>query len=159
MHKVKCFFCGQTFDRDKIDCVQVSSRRYAHSECYKNKEQYMTDEQRLHEYLKKLFHVDKLNPRVFIQIKDFVDKGMTYDSIQKTMQYFYEVKGNSISKANEGIGIVPYVCKEAGEYYYTIWMAQQKNKELCANHRPPKEIKICIKPPRTNVAPIRLIDF
>lgn len=32
-HKVKCFFCGVTFDRDKEPFVQIGTRRYAHMSC------------------------------------------------------------------------------------------------------------------------------
>ena len=32
-HKVKCFFCGVTFDRDKEPFVQIGARRYAHMSC------------------------------------------------------------------------------------------------------------------------------
>lgn len=32
-HKVKCFYCQETFDRDKIEHIKVSERRYAHLEC------------------------------------------------------------------------------------------------------------------------------
>ena len=35
-HPVKCKYCGQTFDRDKVEHVQVSKARYAHIECTKN---------------------------------------------------------------------------------------------------------------------------
>ena len=43
MHRVKCYYCGTTFDRDSEAFAQVSSRRYAHAscalrECEKNKE-------------------------------------------------------------------------------------------------------------------------
>ena len=31
---VKCFYCQQTFDRDKESFVQPSARRYAHASCY-----------------------------------------------------------------------------------------------------------------------------
>ena len=34
-HKVKCLYCGVTFDRDKTPCEQVSAKRYAHIECSK----------------------------------------------------------------------------------------------------------------------------
>lgn len=33
MHKVKCFFCKQEFDRDKEPYVMVNARRYAHKKC------------------------------------------------------------------------------------------------------------------------------
>lgn len=35
-HLVKCFFCEETFDRDKIPSIKVNARRYAHEKCAKN---------------------------------------------------------------------------------------------------------------------------
>ena len=29
-HYVKCFYCGKTFDRDKIPYIKINGRRYAH---------------------------------------------------------------------------------------------------------------------------------
>ena len=37
-HKVKCYYCGQTFDRDKVLFVRVGQRRYAHMECAKEED-------------------------------------------------------------------------------------------------------------------------
>ena len=33
MAKVKCVFCGQAFDRDAEEYVQVRAKRYAHKRC------------------------------------------------------------------------------------------------------------------------------
>ncbi len=38
-HNVKCYYCGETFDRDKEAYVQVSARRYGHASCYLRKKQ------------------------------------------------------------------------------------------------------------------------
>jgi hypothetical protein len=46
----------------------------------------------------------------------------TYSGIKRTLEYFYEVKKNSIEKANGGIGIVPWVYEEAKRYYYNQWL-------------------------------------
>ena len=32
-HKVKCYYCGKEFDRDKEEAVKVGARRYAHKTC------------------------------------------------------------------------------------------------------------------------------
>ena len=46
----------------------------------------------------------------------------------KALIYFYEVKGNSVEKANGGIGIIPWIYKDAYNYYYDLWMIKQRNK-------------------------------
>lgn len=47
----------------------------------------------------------------------------------KSLRYFYEIKHGDKTKANGGIGIIPYIYPEAAEYYYRIWLAQQENIE------------------------------
>jgi hypothetical protein len=62
------------------------------------------------------------------QIKEYIEKyNYSYSGIHRTLQYFYEVKHNDIEKANQSLGIVPYVYAEAYRYYYAIWQAQMKN--------------------------------
>ena len=61
-HKVKCVYCGKVFDRDKVACVQVSNRRYAHKECSEGEMQRLSkeelDKQKLEEYIVKLLGAD-----------------------------------------------------------------------------------------------------
>jgi hypothetical protein len=67
-HKVKCLYCGVTFDRDKTPCEQVSAKRYAHIECSKQVQEKVEKEKRdkdaLDNYIKKLFNTDNINTRV-----------------------------------------------------------------------------------------------
>lgn len=46
----------------------------------------------------------------------------TYSGMLKALVYFYEVKGNNKNKANGGIGIIPFIYKDAYNYYYNLWM-------------------------------------
>lgn len=76
----------------------------------------------------------------------------TYSGMLKALVYFYEVKGNNKNKANGGIGIIPFIYKDAYNYYYNLWMIQQSNKDKNVIDYVPKlkEIKIPIpkKKPR-----------
>ena len=76
----------------------------------------------------------------------------TYSGMLKALVYFYEVKGNNKHKANGGIGIIPFIYKDAYNYYYNLWMIQQSNKDKNVIDYVPKlkEIKIPIpkKEPR-----------
>ena len=76
----------------------------------------------------------------------------TYSGMLKALVYFYEVKGHDKNKANGGIGIIPFIYKEAYNYYYNLWMIQQSNKDKNVIDYVPKlkEIKIPIpkKEPR-----------
>ena len=132
-HIVTCTVCGKRFDRDKLPFQAVSARRYAHIECFKQEEakqkKIEQDKQKLEQYIMKLFGEDYVNARVRKQINTFIQEyEYTYSGIHKALTYFFEVKGNSIEKANGGIGIVPYVYKDAYNYYYSIWLANQKNE-------------------------------
>ena len=121
-HLVKCFYCGESFDANSTPFVMVNSRRYAHKSCKQEK-----DKRVLEEYIKELFGYTSIPPRVSKQIQNYVhdlEHHYTYSGIYKTLKYFFEVKGNSIEKANGGIGIVPYVYQEAFTYWRALWEAQ-----------------------------------
>lgn len=138
MHLVKCVYCGETFDRDKVDVVQVSARRYAHQECSNKHENGKTKEQKdlesLEKYIMHLFNETCISARVRKQLNQMKQQyGYTYSGILKSLVYFFEVKGNTIEKANGGIGIVPFVYKDAFNYYYALFCAQQKNENKDIN--------------------------
>lgn len=133
-HYVICRYCGERFNRDKVPCVPVDGRRYAHVDCAnaaaagRSKEE--IDYENLIAYIKGLLKIDKLNQKIVHQLKDYKEnKGYTYSGIHKSLIYFYEIKRNSVEKANGGIGIVPYVYDDAKAYYTAIWMANKQNEE------------------------------
>lgn len=134
-HWVTCVYCNERFDRDRMPFEQVSSRRYAHLECHKReaakREKDEKDKEELEKYIMNMFKEEFVNPRVRKQINEYREKyNYTYSGILKALVYFFEVKGNSIEKAKGGIGIVPYVYNDAYNYYYNIWLANQKNVEI-----------------------------
>ena len=43
--KVKCLFCGEQFDRDNVEFVQVKNR-YAHKECFDKAEASKSQEEK-----------------------------------------------------------------------------------------------------------------
>lgn len=149
-HIVKCAICGQEFNRDKIQAVKHSARRYSHFTCEPDGEKVGMPEVDkdlfdLQEYINILFNGKQNQAKINKSLKKFIDEnGYSYSGILKTLKYFYEVKGNSIEKANGGISIVPYVYQDAYNYYYSLFMAQQGtlNKELVI-----KEKEITIRPP------------
>lgn len=136
-HLVKCFYCGESFDANSTPFVMVNSRRYAHKSCQEEKLASETKQEKdkrvLEEYIKELFGYTSIPPRVSKQIQNYVhdlEHHYTYSGIYKTLKYFFEVKSNSIEKANGGIGIVPYVYQEAFTYWRALWEAQQKNEDI-----------------------------
>lgn len=149
---VKCLYCGKTFDRNLEEFVQVNKVRYAHKLCYDQHQSHITQEERdlqaLQNFIKKLFSTDTISPKVAKQIKDYHnDRNYTYSGIYKSLVYFYQIKGNSIEKANGGIGIVPYIYEDARNYYTAIMAAQETNQAKPIQQWKPKVIEIHIPPP------------
>lgn len=148
-HYVICPICSQRFDRDKEPFEQISSRRYAHKACavaaVTTKNQEDIDKEELEKYIMELLQEDYISPRVRKQINQFMSEyGYSYSGIRKALVYFYDVKKNDKTKANGGIGIVPYCYKQAYEYYYALWLAQQRNEgKVIAEYRPVvREVRI-----------------
>lgn len=96
----------------------------------------------------KLFKLEYVTPSIKKQIKNFIETyNFTYSGIRKSLIYFYEIKGNPIIK-KATIGIVPYIYREADNYYYTIWLAKQYNNTKKNNNTQSKVEIIKIKPPQ-----------
>ena len=132
---LKCFYCGQIFDANAEEFVQVNSRRYAHKACAveaeerKSKEE--KDKEQLENYIKELFDIDELTPKIRKQINTYrTERKFSYSGIHKTLKYWFEVRNGSLDKANGGIGIVDYVYDEALLYWRAIWEAQQQNQDI-----------------------------
>lgn len=152
--KVKCLYCGEVFDPDSEEYVKPRSNRYAHKACFLLQEEKKTkeekDKEELENYIKQLFGLNNLSPRIRTQIKRYHDQGFTDDGILKALQYFFEVRGNSIDKANNGIGIVEYVYRESLRYWKDLREVQDKNIETKIDL---PVIEIHVEPPQRN--PIR----
>ena len=163
-HQVKCLYCVKTFDRDKVPFIQVSKRRYAHKECSMSEDekklQENKDREELYDYIMKLFNISFVDPKIQKQIKKYIEENnYTYSGIKKALVYFFEIKGNSVEKANGGIGIVPYVYTQAYNYYYSLWLAQQKNEDKIVQEYIPKVKEIVIPIPEKNPRKRKLFSF
>ena len=162
-HYVICYYCRQKFNRDKEPFIQVSARRYAHQKCSEEHENSSTQEdselKQLYDYIKNLLGKNYNAARVSQQIREYEKNGMSYSGILKTLIYFFEVKGNSVEKANGGIGIVPFVYQDAYNYYYSLYMAKLANEEKNIADYKPKEIVIEIEPPTVQAKRIKLFNL
>lgn len=163
MHIVKCPICGKDFDRDKIPNRQMG-RRYAHIECWARKESMKTqdekDRESLEEYIMNLFGLNVISPKIKKQIDTYHNEyNYTYTGIKKALIYQFEVKKGDLKQANGGIGIVPYVYDQARNYYYQIWLAQQRNENKVLIDYIPKVVKICIDNPQRQPKKRDLFSF
>lgn len=160
---VKCLYCGEQFDRNDSSNEFVKiNRRYAHKKCSEEYNASLTQEQKdlnnLIEYIKELLGDDYNFMKVKKQIEDYHKKyDYTYSGMLRSLIWFYEVKNNSIDKANGGIGIIPFIYNDAYKYYYNIFLAQQKNQNV-ENYQVTVH-EITIPSPRMYVRPPRLFNL
>ena len=68
----------------------------------------------------------------------------------KALDYFFRVKNNPVDKS-KGIGIIPYIYKQAYDYYYALWLANEHNKKIDLNAYVPKDIEITIVSPQRKI--------
>lgn len=138
-HYVICKICGKRFDRDTEQGVKCGNRRYAHYECYpegekvplliKNTED--EDLKKLKAYISKIYGKDVNWALVMKQIKEYQKEyNYSLSGILKSLVWFYEVKGNSVEKSKNGIGIVRFVYQEAFNYYYNLFLIKEQNKNV-----------------------------
>ena len=119
-----------------------------------------TEAEKLDLYIMKLFKWDYVKPRVKKQISQYIDEyNFTYSGIRKALMYFYEIKGKSLDKAQGGIGIVPYIYQDAYNYYYALWEAQQKNKDIVVEQYVPQVKEILIPIPERKTRTRKLFTF
>lgn len=163
-HWVTCVYCKERFDRDKEPTTQISARRYAHKECAEKNQKEKTKEEKdledLESYIMKLFNEPYVNARIRKQIKEYrKEYDYTYSGMLKTLIWFYEIKGNSIDKANGGIGIIPYVYKNACDYYYSLYIAKLSNESKNIEDYKPKVKEIEIVSPAVKIKRHKLFNL
>lgn len=161
LDNVTCAYCQKPMSKKDEDCVMIGNGKYVHKACQALEEKReKTDKEQLEDYIKDLFGTTYIDPRVRAQIKKYVEEfNYTYSGIRKALIYHYEIKDGDKSKANGGIGIVPYVYEAAYNYHYQLWLAQQKNKDVEVELYTPKVKEIVIPRPERKVKKRPLFTF
>ena len=153
---VKCPYCEQMFDRNSEDFIKVG-RRYAHKKCQEKYEESATEEEK--EYKKLYYFTKELfgNQFNYVLVKQQVDKyiqqGYTSKGIRLSLDWFFNIQHNPIANS-KGVGIVPYVYKEAMEYFLAIQEVRDKNKNISNYSVRTKQITIPL--PQQKIKPIKL---
>lgn len=144
--KVKCRYCGEYFDKENTPCMN-NGTWYYHKECYEkkkkedeNKEKKKEYKEKIHKKISEVCGDSYLKAKVNKQIKQFVEEGMKESGIYNTLVYWYDIKNNSPANANGGIGIVPYVYKEAADYWIKNNLRKKINDNL-SSEKIDREIK------------------
>lgn len=118
-----------------------------------------TDAEKLDDYIMQLFDYSFVPPLIRKQINNFIKEyNYTYSGMLKALKYFHEVKGNPIQERS-GIGILPYIYKDAYNYYYALWEAQQKNEGKKISDYVPVVREIRIPIPQRNIEKRNLFSF
>lgn len=164
MAKVKCFYCGVYFDRDKEPFVAVNSRRYAHKACHDgaqaNKTQDEKDYEALTNYIKQKFNLTTVSAKITRQITDYRKQyNFTYSGMLKALIWWFDVQRHTLEGTNGGIGILPYIYNDAKTYYYGLYMAQMINEEKDLSNYKTKIEEIEIAPPQVYVQPPKLFNI
>ena len=164
-HIVKCSVCGEKFDRDKSQAVKTGARRYAHYRCFPEGELVPllnpVDEDlvALEEYISNLLGSNYNPAKVKKQIKDFKSQyDYSYSGMLKTLIWWYDIKGNPKDKAQGGIGIIPFVYKDAANYFYSLYLAQLENESILVSTYKPIIKEIEIFSPEVHRRPIKLFN-
>ena len=158
---VICAYCKKEMSKKDDDCIMISNGKYVHKACEELEEKReKTDKEQLEDYIKKLFNIPYVDPMIKKQINKYITEyNYTYSGMQKALHYFYVIKGNDIAKANGGLGIIPYIYQKAYNYYYDLWVAQQKNQNIQVELYVPKVVEIVIPPPKRVERKRKLFSF
>lgn len=141
-HWCKCSVCGEKFDRDKEQAVRSGARRYAHLKCDpdnpnlveaeapkpKTKEKIDDGRRLFTDTLQMIFGDDANYSSATKLAKQYMEEyNFTYIGMAKTLEWYYVICKHNKKKANGSIGIVPYVYKQAKDYYAKIEKINQVN--------------------------------
>ena len=118
-------------DRRDKDCIKLGEGRFAHRKCEEaEQKRELTDEEKLYKYIMNKLDAEYVPPNIRKQINDFInDYKYTYSQILKVLVYGIEVsKKMVLDPKRPTINYLPYIYKDAYNYYYTLWLAEEANK-------------------------------
>lgn len=149
-HLVKCFFCEETFDRDKIPNVKINGRRYAHKNCAENNQQAVSQEEdksNFYKMVKSIYGPDYNYVMIEKQANSFIKQyGYTWSGMTGCLHWFYNINHGSLEDGHGGIGIIPFIYEDCRKYYQNIYKAQENNKNVNKLREP---VIFNIQSPRT----------
>lgn len=152
MTTVKCALCNGYVN--KSIAVVYKEKNYHPVCCHA-----VIERDELYSYICQLFGFKAPGPTVLSQINNFFTKykNWTYKGIYNALVYFYEVKKGSKERANNAIGIVPYVYDEAQEYFVNL-AAKQSHIQRTLNEQEGQTAQV-ITVTQPKPKPKRVIDI
>lgn len=124
---ITCSHCKTKFKRkDEIWTDKKSKTKFCSSNCLDNYYKGLEFRDKIDLWLKDYYKVDKLSPYIYKQLNDFILKGMTYQGIEYSLNWWVNIKGNHLEPNT--IGIVPLIYDEAKNHYINnLKLASYKN--------------------------------
>lgn len=116
---------------------------YVHESCVSTADK---DKAELCNYICEIFHLKTPGPANNKLISKFhTENGYSYKSMYYTLKYHFEVKNGSVEKAQERIGIIPYVYDEAKKYYDNLSATRNRLSHTVEEQIKQKEEVIIIR--------------
>ena len=140
-----CYICGKADELKNLTPFLKVDGLYAHPDCIATD---APDERELlNRCVMRLFNKKRVPTNILKQIKTFNEQyRYSFRAIRHTLEWWYDIEQNDIKKANENIGIVPFVIARAKTYWQAKETAVEKNKDIVIT--PAVDIKVQIKTPQ-----------
>lgn len=156
-----CFWCHKAIFPNQPDVMPMPQLkdRYVHKECAKEHPKGDTEELTL--YLINLFKLkdDYILPRYMKQISQYAKEyNYSYSGMLKALKYWYEVRKNPVD-LDRGVGIIPYVYKNAYDYYYALYLSDLQNQQKDYKDYIPKDVEVTITAPERDIPKRKLFTF
>jgi len=156
-----CFWCHKAIFSNQDDVIPMPQLpgKFVHKTC--NETHPVDDKEELLLYLIQLYNLkdDYILPKFMLQLSDYEKNyQFTYSGMLKSLKYWYEVKKKPVN-ASYGLGIIPHIYKEARDYYYKLWQAQEQNKGKNIFEFVPKDIEVKIPVPKRQIIKRKLFTF
>lgn len=157
-----CFWCNKALSTTDADVIPMPElpNRWVHKGCAAIHPE--NDFEKLLIYIIQLYKLkDNYIPqRLRKQLTDYENNyEFTYTGMMKALKYWYEVKKHPLD-TKQGVGIIPYIYKEAKDYYYALYLADLQNQQITDySAYIPKDIEIKIAAPQKKVEKRKLFSF
>lgn len=117
---INCSVCKKSFKRKNEIVLETHLKK--NFCCNKCSEEFIHEEEekeKMIEWLKDYFKVEKLPTRIYMQMEDFKNKKhISYSWTFTTLRYIVKIQGRDLEIGT--IGIVPYVVDECKQYVFDL---------------------------------------
>ena len=157
-----CFWCYKALDKNAEDVIPMPElpNRWVHKKCAEKHPE--NDFEKLMIYIIQLYKLkDNYIPQKYRkQLNQYEqDYEFTYSGMMKALKYWYDVKKHPLD-TTKGVGIIPYIYKEAKDYYYALYLAQLQNDKITDfTEYIPKDIEVKILSPQRKAEKRNLFSF